>query len=167
MSYDKFIQSRTIAKTDQVAAGAAQFPTFKLSSFISFETDGFLVGVHFMHTHNANSSNAGSFDATKPCGAIVAKVSGDLLNLPAGGNTTNFSGAQILLSHLALPNDDGSATPSPLQSESRQTTIVYDAESKRIPVKSDDKLGVYLCGNGANAIATNFNYTLTAYFVRV
>jgi hypothetical protein len=163
MSYDKFIQSRTIAKFDQIASGQANFPNFFLSSFINFETDGYLVGVHFMHAHNSDSVGAGSLDTFRPSGAMIAKVSGDAITLPAGGNTTNFSGAQILLCHLAMPSSDGASS---LESDSRQTTISYDADSKRIPIKSDDKLGVYLCGNGS-ATAINFNYTLTAYFVRV
>lgn len=160
MSFDKFIQTRTIART--VSLPAVDFPTFNLDSFIDFESDGYLVGIHFMVTHNAGALGAGAIDPTKPSGAIVAKVSGDAVTIPAGGNVTNFSGAQILVSHLALPDTDGTLS---LESNSRQTTIAYDADSKRIPVKSNDRLGVYLCSN-ADAQNVTFAYTLTAYFVR-
>jgi hypothetical protein len=100
-----------------------------------------------------------------PNGAIVAKVSGEQLSIPAGGTTTDFSGAQILISHLATPSEQSSATN--LNPDSRQTTIAYDADSKRIPIKSNDRLGVYLCSNSdQDEPATVFHYTLTAYFVR-
>jgi hypothetical protein len=148
----------------QPLALTVTFPTYLLSSFIDFETDGFLVGIHFMISHNSAS---GSYNNSPdlPNGAIVAKVSGDQLSLPAGGTTTDFSGAQVLISHLSLPNGTTSATN--LNSDSRQTTIAYDADSKRIPIKSNDRLGVYLCSNAdAGEQATNFCYTLTAYFVR-
>ncbi|NDD67655.1 hypothetical protein EBZ35_08445 [bacterium] len=161
MSFDKFIQTRTIAQ--KVTLSGFSFPTYSLDSFIEFETDGYLVGIHFMVTHNAiPGGEAGAIDPTKPAGAIVAKVSGDILNLPAGGNFTNYSGAQILVSHLALPDSDANSN---LESNSRQTTIAYDADSKRIPMKSNDRLGVYLCTN-SDTSAINFAYTLTAYFVR-
>jgi len=160
MSFDKFIQTRTIAR--KILVPAVTFPTYNLDSFIDFEADGYLVGVHFMVTHNAGALGAGAIDPTKPSGAIVAKVSGDAITIPAGGNVTNFSGAQILVSHLALPDTDGTLS---LESNSRQTTIAYDADSKRIPIKSNDRLGVYLCSN-ADASNIQFAYTLTAYFVR-
>ena len=160
MSFDKFIQTRTIAR--KVVLPLVSFPTFNLDSFIDFEADGYLVGVHFMVTHNVATLGAGAIDPTKPAGAIVAKVSGDALNIPAGGNLTNFSGAQVLVSHLALPDTDGTNSA---ESNSRQTTIAYDADSKRIPVKSNDRLGVYLCSN-AGASNIEFAYTLTSYFVR-
>lgn len=160
MSFDKFIQTRTIAR--KVLLPAVNFPTFNLDSYIDFETDGYLVGVHFMVTHNVETVGGGAIDPDKPCGAIVAKVSGPALTIPPGGEVTNFSGAQILVSHLALPDTDGASNA---ESNSRQTTIAYDADSKRIPVKSNDRLGVYLCSNSL-ASQTNFAYTLTAYFVR-
>lgn len=160
MSFDKFIQTRTIAR--KVTLPLIDFPTYNLDSFIDFEADGYLVGVHFMVTHNADALGAGAIDPTKPAGAIVAKVSGDALTIPAGGNFTDFSGAQILVSHLALPDSDGTSS---LESNSRQTTIAYDADSKRIPIKSNDRLGVYLCSN-AGASNIEFAYTLTSYFVR-
>jgi hypothetical protein len=141
------------------------FPTYLLSSFIDFETDGFLVGIHFMVSHNSNTDNTTSMNPQLPNGAIVAKVSGNELSLPAGGTTTDFSGAQVLISHLATPSEPSSATN--LNPDSRQTTIAYDADSKRIPIKSNDRLGVYLCSNAdSNEDATIFHYTLTAYFVR-
>lgn len=160
MSFDKFIQTRTIAR--KTLTPTINFPTYNLDSFIDFEADGYLVGVHFMVTHNVENLGAGAIDPTKPSGAIVAKVSGDAVTIPAGGEFTNFSGAQILVSHLALPDTDGTLS---LESNSRQTTIAYDADSKRIPIKSNDRLGVYLCSN-ANAEGVTFAYTLTAYFVR-
>jgi hypothetical protein len=164
MSFDKFIQTRTIAKKVTVAQNAiSTFPTYALSSFIDFETDGFLVGMHFMVAHNSSSLATGVTDADLPCGAIVAKVSGDVLSIPAGGNVTNYSGAQILISHLDYPANSGTATDA--NPTSRQTTIAYDADSKRIPIKSNDRLGVYLCSNSDSA-PTNFAFTLTAYFVR-
>jgi len=160
MSFDKFIQTRTIAR--KPILGAVAFPTFNLDSYIDFEADGFLVGIHFMVTHNATAIGAGAVDTTLPAGAIVAKVSGDAVSIPAGGQFTNFSGAQILVSHLNLPDSDGTLA---LESSSRQTTIAYDADSKRIPIKSNDRLGVYLCSN-ASASNIQFAYTLTSYFVR-
>lgn len=164
MSFDKFIQTRTIAKNSLIAPGANfTFPTYSLSSFIDFETDGFLVGIHFMVTHASSALGTDTTDFNLPCGAIVAKVSGDILRIPAGGNTTDYSGAQILISHLDYPANSGTATDS--NPTSRQTTIAYDADSKRIPIRSNDRLGVYLCSNSDTA-NTNFAYTLTAYFVR-
>ena len=164
MSYDKFIQNRTIAKQQIVDASldSAKFPSYILSSFIDFETDGYLVGIQYMCAHASISGTAGSIDTYYPAGSIVAKVSADGLTITEGGNVTNFSGAQILLSHLSLPSNDGT---SGLEADSRQTTIAYDADSKRIPIKSNDKLGVYLCANGLDS-QINFCYTLTAYFVR-
>ena len=162
MSFDKFIQSRTIAKTDLVPLGTYEFPKYRLSSFIEFETDGFLVGIQFMSSHNQNGSGAGSVNPNLPVGSFIAKVSADDISIPAGGNVTNYSGAQILISHLSCPDTAGSTS---LHSDSRQTTIAYDADSKRIPIKSNDKLGVYICGNGGNH-DVQFHYTLTAYFVR-
>lgn len=147
----------------QPTGGNMQFPLYLLSSFIDFETDGFLVGIHFMVSHN--STNSYSMNVDLPNGAIVAKVSGNELSLPAGGTTTDFSGAQVLISHLATPSEQSSATN--LNPDSRQTTIAYDADSKRIPIKSNDRLGVYLCSNSdQNEPSTIFHYTLTAYFVR-
>ncbi|NBV78007.1 hypothetical protein EBR66_07615 [bacterium] len=164
MSFDKFIQTRTIAKSTLIPAGANfTFPTYSLSSYIDFETDGYLVGIHFMVAHNANALAVGSILADKPCGAILAKVSGDVLNIPAGGDITNYSGAQILISHLDFPSNTGTTTDA--NHGGRQTTIAYDADSKRIPIRSNDRLGVYLCAN-SDASDTNFAYTLTAYFVR-
>lgn len=160
MSFDKFIQTRTIARKPNL--GKIAFPTFNLDSYIDFEADGYLVGVHFMVTHNAAATGANAIDPQLPSGAIVAKVSGDALSIPAGGSFTDFSGAQILVSHLAFPDSDGA---SKLESNSRQTTIAYDADSKRITIKSNDRLGVYLCSN-ANGANINFAYTLTSYFVR-
>ena len=160
MSFDKFIQTRTIAR--KPILGLVAFPTFNLDSYIDFEADGFLVGIHFMVTHNATAIGAGAVDTTLPAGAIVAKVSGDAVSIPAGGQFTNFSGAQILVSHLNLPDSDGALA---LESSYRQTTIAYDADSKRIPIKSNDRLGVYLCSN-ASASNIQFAYTLTSYFVR-
>jgi len=166
MSFDKFIQTRTIAKTQamQPASGNSTFPSYFLSSFIDFETDGFLVGVHFMVAHNSDTSDPTLMVSNLPNGAIVAKVSGDRLSIPAGGTITDFSGAQVLISHLSVPttlSDDLNLNP-----DSRQTTIAYDADSKRIPIKSNDRLGVYLCANGTQTQTTIFHYTLTAYFVR-
>jgi hypothetical protein len=88
---------------------------------------------------------------------------GDVLSIPAGGNITNYSGAQILISHLDYPANTGTTTDA--NPTSRQTTIAYDADSKRIPIRSNDRLGVYLCSNSDSA-PTNFAFTLTAYFVR-
>jgi hypothetical protein len=161
MSFDKFIQTRTIAKT--VNLPSIPFPLYKLSSFIEFETDGYLVGVHFMFASVADDVTPGAVDYALPNGAIVAKVSGDQLSIPAGGTTTNFSGAQVLISTLDYPDNTGTTTSA--NRSSRQTTIAYDADSKRIPIKSNDSLGVYLCSNASSA-NINFAYTLTAYFVR-
>jgi len=164
MSFDKFIQTRTIAKREAILQGPnTNFPNYSLSSFIDFETDGFLVGMHFMVAHNSSGLAVSSCDLTAPCGAIVAKVSGDILRIPAGGNTTNYSGAQILISHLDFPANSGTTTDA--NPGARQTTIAYDADSKRIPIRSNDRLGVYLCSNAGDA-DINFVYTLTAYFVR-
>jgi len=164
MSFDKFIQTRTIAKTEQLAGTSiVTFPSYALSSFIDFETDGFLVGIHFMVSHASDGLAVDSCNRTRPNGAIVAKVSGDVLSIPAGGNITNYSGAQILISHLDFPANSGTTTDT--NPGGRQTTIAYDADSKRIPIKSNDRLGVYLCAN-ANDENVNFAYTLTAYFVR-
>ena len=163
MSFDKFIQSRTIAKKETfLSSTVGFFPNYILSSFIDFETDGYLVGIQYMCAHNNVALGAGTIDPSLPVGSIVAKVSSDGLSIPQGGNVTNFSGAQILLSHLSAPSSDGTST---LESDSRQTTIAYDADSKRIPIKSNDRLGVYLCSNGV-LDPVNFFYTLTAYFVR-
>jgi hypothetical protein len=161
MSFDKFIQTRTIAKMENLPG--IPFPKYQLSSFIDFETDGFLVGIHFMVAHNSEANAEEATNAQLPNGAIIAKVSGDLLNIPSGGDITNYSGAQILISHLDYPANSGTATDS--NPGARQTTIAYDADSKRIPIKSNDRLGVYLCSN-ANNSNNNFAYTLTAYFVR-
>jgi hypothetical protein len=164
MSFDKFIQTRTIAKTQTLPnSPSSTFPNYLLSSFIDFETDGYLVGIHFMVTHHSDGLAVGALDFTKPCGAIVAKVSGDVLGIPPGGDITNYSGAQVLISHLEYPTNTGTETDS--NPGSRQTTIAYDADSKRIPIKSNDRLGVYLCGN-ADIYDPSFAYTLTAYFVR-
>lgn len=160
MSFDKFIQTRTIAR--KTALTTVNFPSYNLDSYIDFEADGYLVGIHFMITHNANGVGANSIIPSRPSGAIVAKVSGDALSIPAGGSFTDFSGAQILVSHLAFPDTDGTVSR---ESNSRQTTIAYDADSKRIPIKSNDRLGVYLCSN-ADTQLINFAYTLTSYFVR-
>ena len=164
MSFDKFIQTRTIAKQSTLVASPTNtFPSYSLDSFIDFETDGFLVGIHFMVTHASVAPDVNACVFTKPNGAIVAKVSSDLLKIPAGGNITNYTGAQVLLSHLDFPSNGGTATDT--NPGARQTTIAYDADSKRIPIKSNDRLGVYLCAN-ANNEDVNFAYTLTAYFVR-
>jgi hypothetical protein len=160
MSFDKFIQSRTIAKYD--AGDQKAFPLYQLSSFIEFETDGYLVGIHFMLSGTADDPAV--YSSGLPNGAIVAKTSGDLLQIPPGGNTTDYSGAQILISSLEFPGQTEVNPTFPFNTEpiSRQTTIAYDADSKRIPIKSNDRLGVYLCSNGSRVFA----YTLTAYFVR-
>jgi len=160
MSFDKFIQSRTIAKYD--ADQQKAFPLYQLSSFIELETDGYLVGIHFMLAGAADDPAV--YSSGEPNGAIVAKTSGDLLQIPAGGNTTDYSGAQILISSLEFPSQNivNPAPPLNMEPISRQTTIAYDADSKRIPIKSNDRLGVYLCSNGSRVFA----YTLTAYFVR-
>lgn len=161
MSFDKFIQTRTIAR--RVSLPGIDFPTYNLDSYIDFEADGYLVGVHFMVTHNSTLRDEGAIDGSKPSGAIVAKVSGDSIHIPPGGEFTDFSGAQILVSHLAYPDSDGATS---FESNSRQTTIAYDADSKRIPIKSNDRLGVYLCSNATLINTINFSYTLTSYFVR-
>lgn len=164
MSFDKFIQTRTIAKSELLPPSAIfTFPSYVLSSFIDFETDGFLVGIHFMVTHSSDGLAVDTCNRTRPNGAIVAKVSGDVLAIPPGGNISNYSGAQVLISHLDFPANTGTATDT--NAGGRQTTIAYDADSKRIPLKSNDRLGVYLCTN-ANDENVNFAYTLTAYFVR-
>jgi hypothetical protein len=167
MSFDKFIQTRTIAraKTFQGQNLTARFPRYVLDSFIEFETDGYLVGVHFMLSHNNNITDEDIIEPALPNGAIVAKVSGDVLSLPPGGDTTNYSGAGILISSLEMPNGTGAPPENDRNAGSRQTTIAYDADSKRIPIKSNDRLGVYLCTNSANG-DVYFRYTLTAYFVR-
>lgn len=164
MSFDKFIQSRTIANRANIGpSNIANFPSYVLNSFIDFETDGFLVGLHFMVSHVSEGLAVGTCNLLNPNGAIVAKVSGDVLSIPPGGTTTNYSGAQILISHLDFPANSGTTTDA--NPGSRQTTIAYDADSKRIPIKSNDRIGVYLCQN-ANDENVTFAYTLTAYFVR-
>jgi len=170
MSFDKFIQTRTIARA--VSLGGSNlntFPSYQLDSFIDFETDGYLVGIHFMLSHNNNLENGdNAINTTLPNGAIVAKVSGDVLAIPAGGDITNYSGAQVLISCLEMPNGAGNGDTGEDKDRnpaSRQTTIAYDADSKRIPIKSNDRLGVHLCTN-ASAGFVYFRYTLTAYFVR-
>jgi len=164
MSFDKFIQTRTIAKTENLSGSSIYiFPSYALSSFIDFETDGFLVGLHFMVSHASDVLLVDACNLQRPNGAIVAKVSGDVLSIPPGGNLTNYSGAQILISHLDFPANGGTTTDA--NPGARQTTIAYDADSKRIPLKSNDRLGVYLCTNAQDE-NVNFAYTLTAYFVR-
>lgn len=164
MSFDKFIQTRTIAKQSNIPPTAGYvFPTYTLDSFIDFETDGFLVGIHFMVTHASDVLEDLACTLQSPNGAMIAKVSGDVLAIPPGGDITNYSGAQILVSHLDFPANNGTATDA--NPGARQTTIAYDADSKRIPIKSNDRLGVYLCTNANNG-NVNFAYTLTAYFVR-
>lgn len=168
MSFDKFIQTRTIARAVTVGGSNVNtFPRYKLDSFIDFETDGYLVGIHFMLSHNNNLENGeDAIDTTLPNGAIVAKVSGDTLAIPGGGDITNYSGAQVLISSLEMPNGAGDSSQDKDRNPgSRQTTIAYDADSKRIPIKSNDRLGVHLCTN-ATAGVVYFRYTLTAYFVR-
>jgi len=170
MSFDKFIQTRTIARAVTIAGSNVNtFPSYQLDSFIDFETDGYLVGIHFMLSHNNNLENGeNAIDTTLPNGAIVAKVSGDVLSIPAGGDITNYSGAQVLISSLEMPNGGGNSATGEDKDRnpgSRQTTIAYDADSKRIPIKSNDRLGVHLCTN-ATAGTVYFRYTLTAYFVR-
>ena len=164
MSFDKFIQTRTIASRASInGANIATFPSYILNSFIDFETDGFLVGLHYMVSHVSENLVVDACNLTYPNGAIVAKVSGDVLSIPQGGDTTNYSGAQILISHLDFPANTGTATDA--NPGARQTTIAYDADSKRIPLKSNDRLGVYLCSNALDENVV-FTYTLTAYFVR-
>jgi hypothetical protein len=167
MSFDKFIQTRTIAKASLVGGtNLNTFPSYQLDSFIDFETDGYLVGIHFMLSHNNNLEAENAIDTTLPNGAIVAKVSGDVLTIPAGGNITNYSGAQVLISCLEMPNGAGvDGADNDRNPGSRQTTIAYDADSKRIPIKSNDRLGVHLCTNSTTGLVY-FRYTLTAYFVR-
>lgn len=160
MSFDKFIQSRTIGVSGSIG-GAKVFPNFALDSFIEFETDGYLIGAHLMTSHVSDGLAAGAVIITRPFGFMLAKASTSLLTLPAGGNTTAFSGAQILVTHLDYPSTDGATS---LNSADRQTTIGYDADTKRIPLKSNDRLGVFICSN-AGAVAQNYSYTLTAYFV--
>jgi len=167
MSFDKFIQTRTIARAVSIGGSNLNtFPAYQLDSFIDFETDGYLVGIHFMLSHNNNLEAEPAIDTTLPNGAIVAKVSGDVLAIPAGGDITNYSGAQVLISCLEMPNGAGDSTSDKDRNPgSRQTTIAYDADSKRIPIKSNDRLGVHLCTNATSG-AVYFCYTLTAYFVR-
>lgn len=160
MSFDKFIQSRTIAVRGSIGTGQ-RFPNYQLDSFIEFETDGFLIGAHFMTSHASDSLVAGAVTTNRPFGFMLGKASTSLLTLPAGGNVTAFSGAQILITHLDYPSNDGATS---LNSADRQTTIAYDADTKRIPLKSNDRLGVFICSN-AGAVSQNYSYTLTAYFV--
>jgi len=163
MSFDKFIQTRVIAQTgSRTSVTQSVFPAYGLLSFISFETDGYLLGAQMMTTHNAAAAGAGAIDPTKPVGFILAKTSGPALSLPEGGVTNNFSAAQVLISHLEFPSSDGTSS---LEGGARQTIVAYDAESKRIPVKSNEQLGVYGCFNAA-AQNSNFAFTLIAYFVR-
>lgn len=161
MSYEKFIQSRTIARKSTIA-DTPVFPTFTLDSFIEFETDGYLIGVNWMTAHS-NSEAVKSVDLTLPFGFLLAKVSGNALNIPDGLSVTNFSGAQILATHLDYPSDDGAKGTN---ADSRQTNLAYDANSKRIVLKSGDRLGVYICSNALLGHICNYAYTLTAYFVR-
>lgn len=167
MSFDKFIQSRTIARAVSIGGSNLNtFPSYQLDSFIDFETDGYLVGIHFMLSHNNSLEEESAIDTTLPNGAIVAKVSGDVLSIPAGGDITNYSGAQVLISSLEMSNGAGDSTSDKDRNPgSRQTTIAYDADSKRIPIKSNDRLGVHLCTNSTAGLVY-FRYTLTAYFVR-
>ena len=160
MSFDKFIQSRTIAVRRNVGAGQ-QFPAYQLDSFIEFENDGYLIGAHFMTAHASDSLGAGAVLTDRPFGFMLAKASTSLLSIPAGGDVTAFSGAQILITHLDYPSTNGLSS---LNSSDRQTTIAYDAATKRIPLKSNDRLGVFICSN-AGLITQNYSYTLTAYFV--
>ena len=163
MSFDKFIQTRVIAQQGTRSfVTQSVFPAYGLLSFISFETDGYLLGAQMMTSHNAGNINAGAINPTLPVGFILAKTSGPALSLPEGGVTNNFSAAQVLISHLEFPSSDGSSS---LEGGARQTIVAYDAESKRIPVKSNEQLGVYGCFN-AGAEDCNFAYTLIAYFVR-
>ena len=166
MSYEKFIQSRTIARKVDItpASGYAKFPSYTLDSFIEFETDGYLIGANWMTAHNLSVTGGNHLVVGEPFGFLLAKVSGLQLSIPAGGDITNFSGAQILASHLDYPSDDGANH----QPDGRQTTLAYDANSKRIVLKSNDRLGVYVCQNldlTKNG-TISFGYTLTAYFVR-
>ena len=161
MSFDKFIQSRTIAVQGSIGAGQS-FPNYKLDSFIEFETDGFLIGAHFMTAHASGGLAAGAVVVNQPFGFMLAKASTSLLTLPAGGNVTNFSGAQILVTHLDYPSTNGFSS---LNSADRQTTIAYDADTKKFPLKSNVRLWVFICSN-AGTFFQNYSYTLTAYFVR-
>lgn len=160
MSFDKFIQNRTIAVRGSIGTGQ-RFPSFQLDSYIEFENDVYLIGAHFMTAHASDSLAAGAVLTNRPFGFMLAKASTTLLTVPAGGNVTAFSGAQILITHLDYPSTDGVAN---LNSADRQTTIAYDADTKRIPLKSNDRLGVFICHN-AGAVPQNYSYTLTAYFV--
>lgn len=163
MSFDKFIQTRVIAQTgSRTNANQSTFPTYELLSFISFETDSYLLGAQMMTTHNASGVGAAALDPNLPVGFIVAKTSGPTLTLPQGGATNNFSAAQVLISHLEFPSSSGATS---LEDGARQTIVAYDAESKRIPVKSNEQLGVYGCFN-ADVQGVNFAFTLIAYFVR-
>lgn len=163
MSFDKFIQTRVIAQNGlRTNATQKTFPEYGLLSFISFETDGYLIGAQMMTTHNCDQTQANAIDITLPVGFILAKTSGPALSLPAGGVANNFSAAQVLISHLEFPSSDGASS---LEGGSRQTIVAYDAESKRIPVKSNEQLGVYGCFN-ADTSNIQFAYTLIAYFVR-
>lgn len=166
MSYEKFIQSRTIARKVDItpASGYAKFPTYTLDSFIEFEVDGYLIGANWMTAHNVSVTGGNHLNVNEPFGFLLAKVSGGNLSIPDGLDVTNFSGAQILASHLDYPSDNGASH----QPDGRQTTLAYDANSKRITLKSNDRLGVYVCQNlnPANNGTISFGYTLTAYFVR-
>lgn len=164
MSFDKFIQTRVIAQQGvRTNVNQTLFPTYQLLSYISFETDGYLIGAQMMTTHNAASAGANNVLHDAPVGFLLAKVSGPELSIPQGGFVSNFSAAQILISHLEFPSSVGNQD---LHAGSRQTIVAYDAESKRIPVKSNEQLGVYGCFNADNS-DINFAYTLIAYFVRV
>lgn len=163
MSFDKFIQTRVIAEQGAQTVGTQTlFPTYQLLSFISFETDGYLIGAQMMSTHNAAGAGANNVLYNSPVGFLLAKVSGPQLTLPQGGSTNNFSAAQVLISHLEFPSSVGNQD---LHAGSRQTIVAYDAESKRIPIKSNEQLGIYGCFNADNA-DINYAYTLIAYFVR-
>jgi hypothetical protein len=163
MSFDKFIQTRVIAEQGARSAVSQKiFPEYGLLSFISFETDGYLIGAQMMSTHNATGAGANNVLHNFPVGFLLAKVSGPALSIPSGGIINNFSAAQILISHLQFPS---SVNNQDLHAGSRQTIVAYDAESKRIPIKSNEQLGVYGCFNADNA-DINFAYTFVAYFVR-
>jgi len=166
MSFEKFIQSRTIARKVDItpASNYAKFPAYTLDSFIEFEVDGYLIGANWMTAHNLSVTGGNHLIVGEPFGFLLAKVSGQTLSIPDGLDVTNFSGAQILASHLDYPTNDGSEH----QPDGRQTTLAYDANSKRIVLKSNDRLGVYVCQNlnPAQNGTISFGYTLTAYFVR-
>lgn len=163
MSFDKFIQTRVIAEQGlRSNANQTLFPTYELLSYVSFETDGYLIGAQMMSTHNASGAAANNVLHGFPVGFIMAKVSGPQLTIPQGGSSSNFSAAQILVSHLEFPSSVGNQD---LHAGSRQTIVAYDAESKRIPIKSNEQLGVYGCFN-ADTKNINYAYTLTLYFVR-